>query len=233
MEYSLLLRKHNVKDYYHSTKESPYIVLMAELAGLLMFLLLCTIVVFTCTPSILIELSGKPKPPMVEILGLSVSGLNNISYKNASSKWGVELAAKNPNIFSTLYLDHIEGMVLFKDEVLGVSSVKINKAIVLGPREHKFVSFKVWRKDWNIDGDQPSVKDWVVDNLVMEQSRNKINFSVQMGVWGQIKSGWWLRKSVIMNPRCMDLSINLVKNRGFGMLLNKKPIRCYVPMLDR
>ncbi|MED6174929.1 hypothetical protein PIB30_073475, partial [Stylosanthes scabra] len=221
----------NVRDY-HSGKDSPSIVLMAELAGLLMFFILSSILVLTCTPSILAELSGKPKPPIVEILGLSVSGLNNVSYKNVSSKWGVELAAKNPNMFSTLYLDHIEGMVLYKNEVIGVTSLE-NEPIVLGPREHEFVSFKVWRKDWNIDGDQPSVKEWVVANLMREQNKKNIKFSVQLGVWGQIKSGWWLRKSVIMNPRCMDLSINLVHNRGFGMLSNKIPIRCYVPMLDR
>ncbi|MED6136160.1 hypothetical protein PIB30_053445 [Stylosanthes scabra] len=232
MRYFVLLRKNNVRDH-HSGKDSPSIVLMAELAGLLMFFILSSILVFTCTPSILAELSGKPKPPIVEILGLSVSGLNNVSYKTVSSKWGVELAAKNPNMFSTLYLDHIEGMVLYKNEVLGVTSVE-NKPIVLGPREHEFVSFKVWRKDWNIDGDQPSVKEWVVANLIREQNKkNKnIKLSVQMGVWGQIKSGWWLRKSVIMNPRCMDLSINVVHDRGFGMLSNKRPIRCYVPMLD-
>ena len=94
------------------------------------------------------------------------------------------------------------------------------------------VSFRMWRKDWNIDGDQPRVKDWVVTMLMKDKDKEKINFGVQMGVWGKFKCGWWWTKRVIMNPRCKDLSINLVRKRGFGMLLDDEPIGCYVPMLD-
>ncbi|RYR01462.1 hypothetical protein S83_053767 [Arachis hypogaea] len=218
---------------YSSNKDWPSLVLISELIGLLIFIISFTTLVFTCNPSILTELSGTPKPPTMEILALSVSGLN-VSYtnKNVSAKWGVELVVQNPNLFSTLYLDHMVGMVLYKEEVIGVSSLE-KKLIALGPMEHKFVSFKVWKKDWDIDDeDQPKVKEWVVENIMMDKHKEKINFSVQMGVWGKIKSSWWSSKSVIMNPRCMDLTINFVPMRGFGMLLDEEPIRCYVPMLD-
>ncbi|MED6129795.1 hypothetical protein PIB30_111555, partial [Stylosanthes scabra] len=167
---------------YSTNKDRPSIVLISELIGLLIFITAFTTLMVSCNPSILAELSGKPKPPSMGVLALSVSGLS-VSYRNrnVSAKWGVELVIQNPNMFSTLYLDHIVGVVLYKDEVLGVSSLE-KKPIALGPKEHKFVSFKVWSNGWDRENeDEPKLKEWVVANIMNDKNKERIKFSVQMG----------------------------------------------------
>ncbi|XP_062009986.1 uncharacterized protein LOC133726456 [Rosa rugosa] len=176
------------------------------------------------------ELSLGPQAPLVQITALSVHKFN-VSETNLTAEWDVKFRMENPNLVSYISFDRVEGFILSEDTVpLAIKSIE---PFELTMRTEKEVHMRVAMNKW--DGEQPALKQGVLEKMMKDRETGGVRFGVQMAIWATYRTGWlWKRQHVIMNPQCLDLPVAFVPGTttiGFGILMGAVPRTCYVPML--
>lgn len=197
---------------------------------LLIFLSFVLMGMTACYPRIHQELSLGPKAPLVHLNALSVHKFN-VSETNLTAEWDVKFKIQNPNLVSYISFDRVEVYILSEDTVpLAIEPVQ---SFGLAMKMEKEVRMRLAMKKW--DGDQPALKQGVLQKMKKDREMGGVRFSVQMAIWATYRSGWlWSRQHVIMNPQCLDLQVAIVPGTtaiGFGILMGGVPRTCYVPML--
>ncbi|KAL6134020.1 hypothetical protein ACLB2K_066253 [Fragaria x ananassa] len=176
------------------------------------------------------ELSLGPQAPLVQLIALSVHNFN-VSETNLTAEWDIKFRIQNPNLVSYISFDRVEGFVLSEDTVpLAIKSVE---PFSLPMRTAKEAHMRLAMNQW--DGNQPALKQGVLEKMKKDRESGGLRFGVQMAIWVTYRNGWlWAKQHMIMNPQCLDLPVAFVPGTtaiGFGILMGAVPKTCYVPML--
>ncbi|KAM1125596.1 hypothetical protein FF1_040873 [Malus domestica] len=195
----------------------------------LIFLSLVTLAIIVFLPFIRKELTRGPQAPLVQLTALSVHKFN-VSDKNLTAEWDVKLKIANPNLVSYIWFNRLEGFVLYEDRPL---VVKPEKPFGLPMKTKTELHLRLRMANW--EGDQPALKQLLLEKMKKDRELGGVRFSVQMAIWATYRSGWWWSaQHVIMNLQCLDLQIGFKPGAtaiGFGILMGDVPRTCYVPML--
>ena len=195
----------------------------------LIFLSFVTLAIIVFLPFIRKELILGPQAPVVQLTALSVHKFN-VSDKNLTAEWDVKLKIANPNRVSYIWFNRLEGFVVYEDRPL---VVKPEKPFGLPMKTKTELHLRLRMANW--EGDQPALKQWMLEKMKKDRELGGVRFSVQMAIWATYRSGWWWSaQHVIMNLQCLDLQIGFVPGAtsiGFGILMGDVPRTCYVPML--
>ncbi|KAB2596997.1 hypothetical protein D8674_042737 [Pyrus ussuriensis x Pyrus communis] len=195
----------------------------------LIFPSLVTLAIIVFLPFIHKELTLGPQAPVVQLTALSVHKFN-VSDKNLTAEWDVKLKIANPNLVSYIWFNRLEGFVLYEDRPL---VVKPEEPFGLPMKTKTELHLRLRMANW--EGDQPALKQWMLEKMKKDRELGGVRFSVQMAIWATYRSGWWWSaQHVIMNLQCLDLQIGFMPGAtaiGFGILMADVPTTCYVPML--
>ncbi|KAM1197585.1 hypothetical protein ACFX2I_009157 [Malus domestica] len=195
----------------------------------LIFLSLITLAIIVFLPLIRKELTLGPQAPVVQLTALSVHKFN-VSARNLTAEWDVILKIANPNLLSSVWFNRLEGFVLYEDRPLAIETME---PFGLPMKTKTELHLRLRMANW--EGDQPALKQGMLNKMTKDRELGCVRFSVQMAVWATYRSGWWWSaQHVIMNPQCLDLQIGFVPGAtaiGFGILMGDVPRTCYVPML--
>ncbi|PSR89828.1 hypothetical protein CEY00_Acc30021 [Actinidia chinensis var. chinensis] len=153
----------------------------------------------------------RPRVPEFRVDSVSLSNFNLSSTSSLlTGNWDVKFAVSNPNHKISLYYDHIEASVFYKDESLSETTV--------APFDQGTRNQTVVRATFAAAARYVDKK--AADSINSDRtSRGSVDFNVRMVARVRLKAGSWRERHRFMRVYCGNLAVGLSSNSAGGTMV--------------
>lgn len=149
----------------------------------------------------------RPRIPQFHVDSLSVSGFN-ISSSQVTGNWDVQFAVRNPNKKLSVYYDHIEASVYYRNALLSQKTLPPFKQ---GTKNQTALRATLVADSIYVDGD--------ANDIAAHRTSGSVSFNVRVLSIVRFKDGAWRARRRVMRVLCGNLGVGISSNSSRGNLL--------------